>query len=69
MNRSSKYAALAFLVSTVGVSALQAADGAWPSADAPDTGHERVAFPKNTRAADRKARLHARRLQELTHPS
>ena len=56
MRRSSKYAALALLISTVGPAALQAAEGA---------AHHRVAYPRNTREADRKARIIARRMKEL----
>jgi hypothetical protein len=65
--RQSKYAALSFLISSVGENALRAADGDPVSHGGP--GDTRLVFPKNTRLADRKARLLARRLKEVTGPT
>jgi hypothetical protein len=60
MHRSSKYAALALLMSTVGNAALRA-DEAY--ADDPSPTLTRTTLRKSSRAADRKAREVSRRMR------
>lgn len=68
MHHSSKYATLALLISTVGPSALRAADGFPPEASAPQT-YTRLTFKKPVRAEERRARAVARRMKELIEAS
>jgi len=63
MRRTSKYATLALLISTVGPVALQAADRIpyIPSCSGGSEGP--LFFPKGNRSAERRARSAARRLR------
>lgn len=67
MHRSSKYATLAVLISSIGPMAIATADGIpyTPSeASAP-----RLTFPKANRTAERRARAAARRLKDFVSHS
>lgn len=65
MRRSSKYTALALLVSSFGPAALQAADGVI----AHDSLSTAATFRKPSRAEDRHNRVVARRMKELLERS
>jgi hypothetical protein len=69
MRRSSKYTALALLVSSFGPAALQAADGivSHEASSSDDSPHLALAHP--SRADERHARVVARRMKELLERS
>ena len=68
MHRSSKYATLAVLISSIGPMAIATADGI-PYTPAAEAGAPRLAFPKANRAAERRARAAARRLKDFVSQS
>ena len=62
---SSKFAGLALLISTVGPSALHAADGFAPQAMSAAGDSQHLIFRKPAREAERRLRVTAQRLNQL----